>query len=492
MIRVLSATMHTLPMRTRLPFRYGIVTLREIEHCFVRVLAVVDGVEATGIAADGLAPKWFTKNPDTTIEHDVAEMKQVIAAACAQAERIGRAETVFEFWQRLYAASVQPSQSSEPCEGLPRLLLSFGASLVERALIDAFCRAKGETFAQAVRNNALGIRLDAIHPELSGREPRELLPTRPLRRIAARHTVGLIDPLTDSSAASPPTAGESVELSDDGLPQSLEACIRAYGLTHFKIKLGGDAARDLARLRDVAAVIQRNCRDYAFTLDGNEQYQTVEAFRDAWHAIISTPSLQTFLRHLIFVEQPLHRDVALSEATGEALLRWADRPAIIIDESDGDLDSLRVALARGYVGASHKNCKGVFKGIANGCFVNAAPTPSPSLLGRGVVLSGEDLCNVGPVALTQDLAVMATLGITHVERNGHHYFKGLSMFPRELQAQMVAQHGDLYRWHEGGFATLNVRDGAIDAGSAVDAPFGYELTLDPGGLQDLRGLYATA
>jgi hypothetical protein len=485
MIRVLSATTYTLPMRTRLPFRYGIVTLREIEHCFVRVLAVVDGVEVTGSAADGLAPKWFTKNPATTIDHDVAEMKQVIAAACAQAERIGQAETVFEFWQRLYAASVQS------CEGLPRLLLSFGASLVERALIDAFCRAKGETFALAVRNNALGIRLDAIHSELSGCGPGDLLPTRPLRRIAARHTVGLIDPLTDSSAASPPTAGESVELSDDGLPQSLEACIRAYGLTHFKIKLGGDAARDLARLRDVAAVIQRNCRDYAFTLDGNEQYKTVEAFRDAWNAIASSPTLEVFLRHLIFVEQPLHRDVALSEATGEALLRWADRPTIIIDESDGDLDSLRVALTRGYAGTSHKNCKGVFKGIANACLAQA-PSPNLSPLGRGVILSGEDLCNVGPVALTQDLAVMATLGITHVERNGHHYFKGLSMFPRELQAHMIAQHGDLYRWHDAGFATLDVRDGAIDVGSVVNAPFGYGLTLDLRGLQGFRGLYATA
>lgn len=490
MIRVLSATTHTLPMRTRLPFRYGIVTLREIEHCFVRVLAVVDGVEVTGMAADGLAPKWFTKIPDTTIAHDVAEMKQVIAAACARAESIGQAETVFDFWQALYAQQVQPSQGSEACEDLPRLLLSFGASLVERALIDAFCRAKSETFAQAARSNTLGIRLDAIHPALSGREPRELLPTRPLRRIAARHTVGLIDPLTDSSAASPPTAGESVELPDDGLPQSLEACIRAYGLTHFKIKLGGDAARDLARLRDVAQVIQRDCRDYAFTLDGNEQYQSVEAFRDAWRAIAAAPDLEGFLRHLIFVEQPLHRDAALSEATGEALLRWDDRPVIIIDESDGDLDSLRIALARGYAGTSHKNCKGVFKGIANACYAYS-PLPAgeaerpdaespqgrsaPWRQGVRAIVSGEDLCNIGPVALTQDLAVMATLGITHVERNGHHYFRGLSMFPHELQAQMVAQHGDLYRWHEGGFATLAVGDGAIDVSSVLDAPLGYGI-----------------
>jgi len=41
-----------------------------------------------------------------------------------------------------------------------------------------------------------------------------------------------------------------------------------------------------------------------------------------------------------------------------------------------------------------------------------------------VVLTGEDLCNLGPVAFLQDLAMMALLGIEHVERNGHHYFAG--------------------------------------------------------------------
>ncbi len=470
MIRILSAAFYTMPMRTRLPFRYGIVTLREIEHCFVRVLALVDGVEVTGIAADGLAPKWFTKNPDTSIEHDVAEMKQVIASACAIAEHLGEAATVFDLWRRMYAEQTQPSRGLP----LPGLLLSFGVSLVERALIDAFCRARGETFAQAVRSNSLGIQLGAVHLELNGCEPHALLPKQPLPRIVARHTVGLIDPLAPSPSF--PQDEEGVEYAvDDGLPRSLEACIRAYGLTHFKIKLCGDASRDLARLGAVANVIQKNCRDYAFTLDGNEQYKTVEHFHEAWRAIANAPQLHDFMRHLIFVEQPLHRDVALCDATGEALRAWHARPSIIIDESDGDLDSLRVALACGYTGTSHKNCKGVFKGIANRCYAQALTPTLSCRAGEGVLISGEDLCNVGPVALTQDLAVMATLGITHVERNGQHYFRGLSMFSRNVQSQIVTRHADLYRWHAGDFATLNMQAGAIDIGSVVDAPFGYAI-----------------
>ncbi|HCK09333.1 MAG TPA: hypothetical protein DHW45_05625, partial [Candidatus Latescibacteria bacterium] len=90
---------------------------------------------------------------------------------------------------------------------------------------------------------------------------------------------------------------------------------------------------------------------------------------------------------------------------------------------------------------SHKNCKGIFKGIANACLM----TKRQADTGIAHILSSEDLANVGPVALTQDLAVLATLGITHSERNGHHYFAGLSMFPEEVQAQVVENHASLYR-----------------------------------------------
>ena len=51
MIRVLSLTTHTLPMRMRLPFRYGIVTLTALPHLFVCAQVEVDGRVATGVAA---------------------------------------------------------------------------------------------------------------------------------------------------------------------------------------------------------------------------------------------------------------------------------------------------------------------------------------------------------------------------------------------------------------------------------------------------------
>ena len=300
--------------------------------------------------------------------------------------------------------------------------------------------------------------------------PGELLPAQPLRRLIARHTVGLADPLTDAEI-------DAADLVDDGLPQSLDASIRAYGLTHFKLKLIGDIEADIDRLTKIAGVIEDAVNgEYALTLDGNEQYTEVSAFRELWQALHENPALEKFLNRLIFVEQPLKRTVALSDATQRALLAWTDRPPIIIDESDDSLTSLPRALACGYVGTSHKNCKGIFKGIINACRLAKRNLDMPD---EPVMLSSEDLANVGPVALLQDLAVVASLGITHLERNGHHYFRGLSMYDDELQTQVLAHHPDLYHRHADGFTAISLTDGAMQVGSVVDAPFGLGFELDP-------------
>ncbi len=79
--------------------------------------------------------------------------------------------------------------------------------------------------------------------------PGDLLPPKPRREIFVRHTVGLADPLTEGDI-------EEADQCDDGLPQSLAASIQVYDLRYFKIKLCGDADRDIDRLRQVAEIIQ--------------------------------------------------------------------------------------------------------------------------------------------------------------------------------------------------------------------------------------------
>jgi len=299
--------------------------------------------------------------------------------------------------------------------------------------------------------------------------PSDLLPERPRTTMTVRHTVGLSDPLVETDI--PPD-----ERLEDGLPQSLAACIGVYGLRHFKIKVGGDVERDIERLRRVAELIQACApADHAFSLDGNEQFISFSHFRSFWEEVCVHSVLRTFLEHLLFVEQPFHRDLALEPSAMEGLKDWPDRPPIIIDESDGALGDLPRALGLGYAGTSHKNCKGIFKGISNACLL--AYLKREGLSGT-IVLSGEDLANIGPVALLQDLTVSACLGVESIERNGHHYFAGLSMFPRDVQGQVLNAHGDLYRKSPKGWPTLAIEEGVLRVGSVLSAPFGAGLDLD--------------
>jgi len=457
-IRLLDPVIRIATVQTRMPFRYGIATLTQAPHLFIEARVESGGKTARGVAADLLPPKWFTKNPATSLTDDIAEMLDVIGHAARAAAALGQCETVFEAWRAVYAAQ----DAWGAARGVPPLLWNFGVSLVERVMIDGWCRAHGCTFAHAIRENFFGVRLRDVDPQLTG-APRDWLPREPLGEIIVRHTVGLSDPLTEAEIP-------SAERLDDGLPHSLAACIAQHGLTHFKIKLAGEPQRDAERLRAIAAVVGSRC---AYTLDGNENYTAVAPLRDFWERLRHDVALGDFLEGLIAIEQPMHRDVALSETTADELRRWAERPPLIIDESDADLASLPRALGCGYLGTSHKNCKGVIKGVINTCRLRQRVAG-----GGHAVLTAEDLSNIGPVALLQDLAVVATLGIVHAERNGHHYFAGLSQWPAGIQRETLSAHPDLYEQHAGGFPALRVHRGKIATGSVVAAPFGYGSTLD--------------
>src|SRR5262249_43578158 len=141
-VHVHGGDVRLLDLKTRMPFKYGIATMTSTPHALVRVRVEVGGRVGTGVAADHLPPKWFTKDPGRAGDDEVEEMLRVIERAVQSAEGL-RAPTVFAAWRRLFDAQGAWGQA----EGLPALLTHFGTSLVERAVIDAFCRLTGQTFA---------------------------------------------------------------------------------------------------------------------------------------------------------------------------------------------------------------------------------------------------------------------------------------------------------------------------------------------------------
>jgi len=463
-LRILRSDLHLAQLRTRMPFRYGIATMTDVPQVYVRVWVDVDGAEWHGTASDLLAPKWFTKDPGKAVEIEIDEMLQIIKIAMQFANGL-TAESVFGLWQRIYTAQAAVANS----RSIPPLLAHFGTSLVERALIEAFCRSQGRPFWQLLRQNVFGVRLDQIHAELGDRAPGHFLPETPLDSVTVRQTVGLADPLTDAEIA---PAGRV----EDGLPQSLAASIESYGLRHLKIKVAGNLAQDIERLGRIAAIVQAGIpTGFGFSLDGNEQFQSAHEFRLYWEGLQSDSTISAFLKRLLFVEQPVHRANALAKEAGQVFADWPRRPPIIIDESDGAIEDLEAALALGYSGTSHKNCKGVFKGVAHRCLLTQRTRAGSN---RVLLMSGEDLCTVGPVSLQQELAVLAALGIQSVERNGHHYHAGLSQFPAALQESALKHHPDLYAAPRGRWPAVRISQGDLQLGTVNRTPFGLDFTVD--------------
>ena len=83
MIALRSAVLSHIPLRARMPFRYGIATMTEVTHIFLRLEFDFAGRTETGLAADHLPPKWFTKDPNRALHEEVDEMLAVIRAVRA-------------------------------------------------------------------------------------------------------------------------------------------------------------------------------------------------------------------------------------------------------------------------------------------------------------------------------------------------------------------------------------------------------------------------
>jgi hypothetical protein len=184
----------------------------------------------------------------------------------------------------------------------------------------------------------------------------------------------------------------------------------------------------------------------------------------------AAPALKRLWQAIAFVEQPIHRKAAL-EVDVRAIA--AIKP-VIVDESDGELDAFVRARDKGYAGISSKTCKGVYRSLLNAARCAAWNRASS---GARYFMSGEDLTTQAGLAVQQDLALVNLLGITHVERNGHHYVNGMAALPQGEQQAFLAAHPDLYE-HSHGATRLRVRAGQLAIGSLACA--GYASAAQPG------------
>ena len=81
-LKLVAADFFERPVKLRLPFRFGVVTMTEAPQVFVRArIKLADGREGEGVSAEMLAPKWFDKSPALTNEQNFDQLRQSLTLA---------------------------------------------------------------------------------------------------------------------------------------------------------------------------------------------------------------------------------------------------------------------------------------------------------------------------------------------------------------------------------------------------------------------------
>ena len=419
------------------PFRFGAVVVNAAPQAFIRVEIDVEGKGASvGASAEFLVPKWFDKRPHLAPEQTVSELRRSLLIARELYLAQSGFETAFALHARCIAAQVEACAK----EDIPPLAAAYGPAEIDKAILDALLRAAGTNFFDGMIANIAGI--DAgLSPDLQAGDIAQFLAGRTrLERVAIRHTVGLDDKVEGEGGVADPKENT--------------------GARYFKLKLNGDPEADAARLIRIGGELAMLAYDYRVSLDANEQYADLAALGALIDRLDRDDALKPIAAKLLYIEQPMPRDITRQSPLGQLAGR-----DFIIDEADDSYGAFPAARALGYRGISSKSCKGIYKSV-----VNATRVAKWSGEGKKYFVTAEDLTCQAGLAVQQDLALGALIGVTHAERNGHHYVDGFAETPAAEAEAFLAGHPDLYV-RDGKSIRLSIHDGDLLTGSLVTPGF---------------------
>lgn len=439
------------PVTFARPFRFGAVAINATPQAFVRVEIEVEGKgTATGTSAEFLVPKWFDKRPQLSPEETVTELRRSLLIA----RELYLAHSGFETSFGLHAACINAQIEACAREDIPPLAAAYGPAEIDKAILDALLRCTATNFFDGMAANIAGV--DArLARDLSDADVSKFLADRKrLERVAIRHTVGMDDKVEGE--------GGVADIKENA------------GARYFKLKLNGDPTHDADRLTRIGKELAMLPYDYRVTLDANEQYADLSALSALIERLDRDAALRPIAQKLLYIEQPMPRDI-----TRQSPLGALARRDFIVDEADDSYDAFPIARALGYRGISSKSCKGIYKSV-----INATRAAKWSAGGEKCFVAGEDLTCQAGLAVQQDLALGALIGVTHAERNGHHYVDGFGDTPAAEAEAFLAGHPDLYT-RDGGKIRLAIHDGDLLTGSLTTQGFATSVHPDWSTMQPL-------
>ncbi|HWE39495.1 MAG TPA: enolase C-terminal domain-like protein [Isosphaeraceae bacterium] len=447
-VRPIAATLYFLPIRTRVPLKFGPETLTEVTCARVR-LAVADrsGRVAEGWGETPLSVQWVWPSTLPFEPRQEALKRLCVRLVDAWADfgesghpiEVGHAFTEGVLPRLLDEVNAAPDALAEPMPWLAALVCS---SAFDIALHDAFGDLHPRPIYEMYDRSFLGSDLarflepaEEAAVDFRGRFPADFLEFPRPDTLPAWHLVGGKDPVDESER----TGDEP----DDGYPVLLRDWVRRDGLKCLKVKLrGDDDARDMARLLKVGRIAIEEGVDW-LSADFNCTVQDPEYVNDILDRTRRDhPRLHGML---LYVEQPFPYDLEHHRIDVRSV---AARKPLFMDESAHDWRLIRLGRSLGWSGVALKTCKTQTGAILGLCWAKA----------HGMPLMVQDLSNPMLAQVPHVLLAAHAGTIMGVETNGMQFYPDAS-------TPEAAVHPGLYRR----------RDGRVDLRTLDGPGFGYRL-----------------
>jgi len=447
---VASIRLYFLPVKTRIPWKFGNEVLTEVTCARVRLeLTDADsGTTAVGWGETPLNVQWVWPSDSLSYEsryEAITHCCYALAEAWAGFAERGHALEIGHFFLedelpvQMDNFNVARRNTGEP---VPQLAAIVCCSAFDQALHDAYGKLVGrpiyETYNSAYLSKDLAHYLEPAEDssvDFNGKYPQDFLINKPPSKVVAWHAVGGLDPLDASDL----TGDEP----DDGYPLTLEQWIERDGLNCLKLKLSGqDADYDHDRIVAVGRIAERYEVDW-LTTDFNCTVkepgyvnEILDKLRDEHPSIFEK---------ILYVEQPFPYDI---EANPIDVHSVSARKPLFMDESAHDWRMVRLGRSLGWNGVALKTCKTQTGAILSLCWARA----------HGMSLMVQDLTNP-MLAQVPHLLLAAHAGtIMGVETNSMQFYPEAS----NCEAQV---HPGLYQR----------RKGVVDLSTLSGPGFGYRV-----------------
>jgi L-alanine-DL-glutamate epimerase-like enolase superfamily enzyme len=444
-IRVISAELFLLPVRTRVPLKFGPETLTSVSCARVRV-QVCDraGRTAFGWGETPLSVQWAWPAQLSSAERydSMVEFCKLLVRTWTEVEITGHPMEVGHHFLQTTLPTLRQrfNDGRDPAHCLPLLAALVCLSPFDIAVHDAYGKLHGvptyETYDSTWMSRDLSWYLepaDGCYVDFRGLYPRDFFSPSPATRLPAWHLVGGLD-LLDYSEVN----GDQIS---DGVPFRLCDWIDRDGLFCLKIKLrGDDAAWDYDRLVRVGQIaLDRGVRhltaDFNCTVTDPEY---VNAILD--RLATQKPEID---RLLLYVEQPFPYEL---EDYPIDVRSVAKRKPLFMDESAHSWQQIRLGRALGWSGVALKTCKTQTSALLSLCWAKA----------HGMEIMVQDLTNPMLAQIPHVLLAAHAGTVMGVETNAMQFYP-------EASAAEAAIHPGLYAR----------RDGHVDLSSLRGPGFGY-------------------